>query len=61
MTEVLAQIRADNFTAGIALRDDRVVEAAPIVKYMKGWKRDSVRSYCKERRWEISVVSEAKS
>jgi len=61
MTELLAQIRADKFSAGIVLRDGRVIEAAPIVRYMVGWKRDSVRSYCKERRWEISVVSETKS
>jgi hypothetical protein len=56
VSEVLAQIKNDRFTAGIVLRDDRVIDAAPIVKYMKGWKRDSVRSYCKERRWQISVV-----
>jgi len=58
---VTAQIYAPGpkpFTAGIVLRDDRVIEAAPIVRYMVGWKRSSVRSYCKERRWIISVVSE---
>jgi hypothetical protein len=55
--EILAQIRADKFTAGIVLRDGVVTEAAPIVKYMKGWRRDSVRSYCKERHWEVSIVS----
>jgi len=57
MIDLLAQIRADKFTAAIVLRDERVIEAAPIVRYMVGWKRDSVRSYCKERRWEISVVN----
>ncbi|UGY13711.1 hypothetical protein HAP48_0034830 [Bradyrhizobium septentrionale] len=31
ITEVLAQIRAPNFTAGIVLFDDVVVETAPIV------------------------------
>ena len=61
MTELLAQIRAEKFTVGIVLRNGRVIEAAPIVKYMVGWKRDSVRSYCVLRRWEISVVSETKS
>jgi len=61
LIELLAQIKTDRFTAGIVLRDDRVIEAAPIVKYMKGWRRSSVRSYCKERRWEVSVVSETKS
>jgi len=57
MRELLAQIRADKFTAAIVLRDDRVIVAAPIVRYMVGWKRDSVRSYCKLRHWEIAVVN----
>ena len=60
MIELLAQIKADGskpFTAGITLHDDVVIEAAPIIKYMKGWKRDSVRSYCKERKWEVVTVT----
>jgi hypothetical protein len=56
VVEILAQIRADKFTAGIVLWDDKVVEAAPIVKYMKRWSRDRVREYCAKRKWTISVV-----
>ena len=38
INEVLAQIRAPNFTAGIVLFDDVVVETAPIVRYTAdGW------------------------
>jgi hypothetical protein len=43
ITETLAQIRGANFTAGIVLFDDKVVETAPIVRYMRGWSRDRVR------------------
>ncbi|MGY4292331.1 hypothetical protein ACVWXN_000423 [Bradyrhizobium sp. i1.4.4] len=35
ITEVLAQIEAPNFTAGIVLFDDVVVETAPVVRYMR--------------------------
>lgn len=62
--EIVAQIKADGkqpFTAGIVLRDDVVVDAAPIVKYMKGWKRSSVRSYVAERGWAIKVVTKLES
>jgi len=40
------------------LFDDRVVEAAPIVGYMKKqrWSRDRVRDYCRDKGWEVSVV-----
>jgi hypothetical protein len=60
VTEILAQIRADHFTAGIVLWDGQVIEAAPIVRYMKGWPRDRVRDYCKQKKWDISVVHEMK-
>jgi len=60
MKETLASIDAPHFNAGIVLWDDIVVEAAPIVGYMKKkkWPRDRVRSYCKEKGWPISVVHE---
>jgi hypothetical protein len=60
MIEILAQIRSDNppFTAGLVLHDDDVVEAAPIIGYMKRgkWTRAVVREYCEKRGWKISVV-----
>lgn len=55
---MLAQIKAPHFTAGIILTDEVVTEAAPIVKYMKGWHRNYVRHYCQQKRWEIAVVKE---
>jgi hypothetical protein len=58
MTEILAQICAPHFTAGIVLWDDVVVEAAPVVGYMKKgkWTRAVVRDYCQRQGWQISVV-----
>jgi len=56
--ELLAVIDAPHFCAGIVLRDDRVIEAAPILRYMAAqrWTRDRVRSYCEAKGWRISVV-----
>lgn len=56
MTETLAAIDAPHFCAGIVLWDDKVVEAAPIVRYMKKWSRDRVRDYCKGKAWKVSVI-----
>lgn len=58
MKEILAAIDAPHFFAGIVLWDDKVVEAADIVKYMKRWNRDKVRAYCAKKGWKISVVHE---
>jgi hypothetical protein len=38
--EILAQISAPHFVAGIVLVDDRVTKAAPILHFMRGWSRD---------------------
>ena len=58
--EILAQIKAPHFTAGIILRDDEVIDAAPIVKYMKDgrWTRVVVRDYCARKGWTIKVIEQ---
>ena len=63
MIEILAQIKAPKpkqFVAGLVLWDDKVVEAAPIIGFMKRgkWSRTRVREYCQLKGWEISVVHE---
>jgi hypothetical protein len=58
MKETLAAIDAPHFYAGIVLQNDRVIEAADIVKYMRKWTRDRVRGYCKDKGWKVSVVWE---
>lgn len=57
MYEILAAIDAPDFMAGIVLRHDRVIEAADIVRYMRGWSRDRVRAYCAQKGWRVSVVT----
>lgn len=58
MIEILAQIRAPYFTAGVVLWDDVAVEAAPIVRYMsrQKWTRDRIRRECAKQGWRVSVV-----
>lgn len=49
-------IRIDGgyFCAGVILgRDDRVEKTAPILKYMKGWDREKVESYCRKKKWNF--------
>jgi hypothetical protein len=60
MTEILAQITAEHFTAGLVLHDDNVVEAAPIIGYMQRgrWTRAVVRDYCARKGWAIKVIHE---
>lgn len=58
ITEILASIDAPHFCAGVVLWDDKVIEAAPIVRYMKGWTRARVRAYCGDKKWKVSVVYE---
>ena len=60
MIETLAVIDAPHFYAGIVLWDDRVVEAADIVRYMKKqkWTRARVRDHCRSKGWKVSVISQ---
>jgi len=51
VTETLIQITAPHFVAGIVARDGKVIEAANIVKYMRGWDGKQVADYCKEKGW----------
>lgn len=56
--EILAVIEAPHFCAGIVLWNDRVIEAANIIKYMKHWSRDRVRAYCEKKGWDAFIVYE---
>lgn len=57
--EILAGITGDKFYAGIVLWDDVVIEAAPIVGYMKKqrWTRAQVRQYCEKKGWQVEVIT----
>ena len=53
-TETLVVVDAPHFYAGLVLRADRVVAAAPIIGYMRGWPRVRALAYCKGRHWRIT-------
>jgi hypothetical protein len=62
MIELLAQITAPKprqFTAGLVLWDDVVVNAAPIIHFMKRekWTRNRVREYCEAKGWNSRGTS----
>jgi hypothetical protein len=61
--EILAQIRAPTFTAGLVLWSNAVVEAAPIIGYMKRgkWSRERVREFCKAKGWHVQVIDQLRS
>jgi hypothetical protein len=59
MTDLLAQVSAPHFCAGLCLEHDRVTVAADILKYMVGWERDRVRSYCQGKGWSVRVVRQS--
>jgi hypothetical protein len=44
------------------LWDDVVVEAAPIIGFMKRgkWTRARVREYCEAKGWQVSIVHEVR-
>lgn len=48
----LVRIVAPFFVAGIEAQDGRVVRAAPILRYMRGWDGARVASYCASRGWD---------
>jgi hypothetical protein len=54
--EILAQIRANAFCAGLVLCDDVVIETAPILRRMRGWSRAHVHDYCRAKGWTIEVI-----
>lgn len=46
------------FFAGVVLQNGIVVETAPIMKRMHGWRRDRVEEYCAARGWSVEVVQQ---
>ena len=59
--KMLYQIKAPYFTAGLffgySKGDDLfVMEAAPIIKYMKGWNLNRLENYCKRKGWDCNEV-----
>lgn len=56
---MLWQIVAPHFVAGIVLGrapDHIGVQAAPIIRYMKGWTFNKIHDYCGRKGWRMQVV-----
>lgn len=48
------RIKAPHFVCGIVFDEEgRVVEAAPIVRYMRTWSAERILSYCDRKGWEV--------
>ena len=52
--ERVVQIRSDHFTAGVVIHKGKVVDAAPIVKYMIGWDLERMLDYVKQKGWTLT-------
>lgn len=59
---LLAQITAPHFCAGIGIDLDgsppRVIDAAPILRFMMGLSAQAVADYCYENGWKIARVKQ---
>lgn len=51
--EEVIQLYSSYFTAGIILQNGTVTEAAPIIRYMKGWNKERVLSYAGGKGWKM--------
>lgn len=54
---LLVRVVAPHFVAGIVFDKARVVEAAPILRYMLGWTAMAVRRYVDGKGWSASRCS----
>lgn len=55
--KVTVQVKSRHFCAGLVIVPrGKCVEAAPIVRYMKGWTGEKIRTYCRERGWLVAQV-----
>jgi hypothetical protein len=53
---MLIRIVARHFVAGLVAKDGKVVEAAPILRYMIGWTGKKVADYCAKKGWSWERV-----
>lgn len=55
---MLLQITAPHFCAGLVANSSYVVqEAAPIIRYMVGWRTLRVWQYCTRKGWRCELVT----
>lgn len=49
----ILSVDAPHFVAGIVFDQNTVKRAAPIIKYMTGWSKEKMTTYCEYRGWKI--------
>ena len=57
LAEAVVRITAPHFVAGLVFQRQRVIEAAPILRYMIGWASGQMIRYCKGKRWTWERVT----
>jgi hypothetical protein len=60
VTDTLVQITAPHFCAALVMRNDRVISAAPILRWTKGKSRSWLRERFKALGYSAHVVQEVK-
>jgi len=49
-------VTSRHFCAGIVVAANTVIDAAPILQYMKGWSMEDVITYCNKKGWIHELV-----
>jgi hypothetical protein len=53
---MLLRIEAPHFVAGIVAENYVVRQAAPILRYMVGWRTLRVWDYCRKKNWSVTCL-----
>jgi hypothetical protein len=56
MTAKTYQITTSRTFATIDIRDDKVVRASPVVRFMQGWNIGRVQWHCRRKKWSLTDV-----
>ena len=55
---ITIRVVAPRFVAALVLREDHVVQCAPILRHMMGWSLARVKTYCYSQHWTFEVSPE---
>lgn len=53
---MMIHITSTYFCAAVVLENDRVVRAAPILKWMMGWSQQQVIQHCWNKFWKYETT-----
>jgi hypothetical protein len=51
----LWHVDAPHFSAGVIVRDGKIILAAPILAYSRGWSIDRFCDYCRRKGWRYAA------